>query len=440
MNPRAIVALGLVSLMLGMVSGALAAPPAAPPQQTAWDQTRQRALELRLKGRDGEAIAVLERFLTSSPQHVEAIYELSDAHLGASLTLAMQPDSNPVARRRHLETAAAQFRRVLAANTEYRPLALIKLAMVFDPDGLDRPAEREPLARALVESDPASVVWRVKQARALKALKRDTDAVKVLRAGASALEGDALVTLGMSIVEDVSDWPSLAPRDARTLLDEAVAIADRMAAVDPGRRDLYGIKSAALQVLGTQIERDPARQRALKAASEAAFEKLQALGTADAATPPVAQVPSDPTAPPAGWAEALDSGTTLTARGQHMEAAVVYETFARAHPAYPPTHYARIGALLRAGRAERVPDLLGAARAAAPRTAPMRHLMGVWLWDVVKSNTSLPRADARLLVDEANRVLDEAIALDPSLVEALVYKSLVLRQQAGGSGLRTGLP
>lgn len=432
MIPHRIVPLGLVSIVLGVVTGALAAqaPPAAPVQKASWDQTRQRALELRLKDRDTEAIAVLERFLKSSPQHVEAIYELGDAHLGASRALAIQPDSPPASRRRHLETAAAQFRRVLDANTEYRPLALMKLTMVFDPEGLDRPAELVPLARALVESDPASVVWRVKLARALKALKRDADAVKALHAGASALEGDALITLGMAIIEDVSNWPSLAPADARTLLDDAVAIADRMAAVEPGRRDLYGIKSAALLLLSTQIERDPARQRALKAASEAAFDKFHALGAADAATTPATQVPPDPMAPPAGWAEALHNGTTLTAKGQHMEAAAVYENFSRAHPTYPSAHYARIGALLRAGRAEGLPDLLTAARAVTPRTAAMRLLMGVSLWDLVNSNTSLSRADVRLLVDEANTVLDEAIALDPSLVEALVYKSLVLRQQA----------
>lgn len=68
------------------------------------------------------------------------------------------------------------------------------------------------------------------------------------------------------------------------------------------------------------------------------------------------------------------------------------------------------------------PEIPPAARAAYTR--------GVILWQEVSSNPATPGPDATKKLEAAIRALDEALTLHPAYLEAMVYKSLVLRLRA----------
>ena len=69
-------------------------------------------------------------------------------------------------------------------------------------------------------------------------------------------------------------------------------------------------------------------------------------------------------------------------------------------------------------------------RAATPADPQAKHVVGTYLWDMVSRNKTLPREVSAKLLAEAVVALDGALKVKPDYMEALVYKSLVLRLQA----------
>jgi hypothetical protein len=69
-------------------------------------------------------------------------------------------------------------------------------------------------------------------------------------------------------------------------------------------------------------------------------------------------------------------------------------------------------------------------REAAPATPDSQHAVGTYLWEIVSKNKDLPRPVAAGVLREATASFDAALKMRPTFVEAIVYKSLVLRLQA----------
>ena len=69
-------------------------------------------------------------------------------------------------------------------------------------------------------------------------------------------------------------------------------------------------------------------------------------------------------------------------------------------------------------------------REAAPATAEAQHAVGTYLWDIVSKNKDLPRPVAAKLLNDATASFDTALKMRPNYMEAILYKSLVLRLQA----------
>jgi tetratricopeptide (TPR) repeat protein len=69
-------------------------------------------------------------------------------------------------------------------------------------------------------------------------------------------------------------------------------------------------------------------------------------------------------------------------------------------------------------------------REAAPATPDSQHAVGTYLWEIVSKNKDLPRPVAARLLSEATSSFDAALKMRPAFMEAIVYKSLVLRLQA----------
>jgi tetratricopeptide (TPR) repeat protein len=108
------------------------------------------------------------------------------------------------------------------------------------------------------------------------------------------------------------------------------------------------------------------------------------------------------------------------------------ETLARSalakYPDQPMLVYGLASVLLPAGKTP-TDAALRSLRDAAPATAEAQHAVGTYLWEIVSKNKDLPRPVAAKLLGEATASLDAALKLRPNYMEAIVYKSVVLRLQ-----------
>jgi hypothetical protein len=85
---------------------------------------------------------------------------------------------------------------------------------------------------------------------------------------------------------------------------------------------------------------------------------------------------------------------------------------------------------VRAGKGSALAESLEAARRGVPATAESRYAAATYLFETVSRTKGIAATDANTLLDGATVVLDEALKLRPDYMEALVYKSLVLRTRA----------
>jgi hypothetical protein len=108
----------------------------------------------------------------------------------------------------------------------------------------------------------------------------------------------------------------------------------------------------------------------------------------------------------------------------------VWDKLIKSHPEFPPPHYLRANALLLAGQGPAVEAALKTARTSIATTPEARYIAAVFLWDAVNSNKTIAAADAKMLLGEARVMLDDALSKDPKYVDAIAYKSVVLRTQA----------
>jgi tetratricopeptide (TPR) repeat protein len=86
--------------------------------------------------------------------------------------------------------------------------------------------------------------------------------------------------------------------------------------------------------------------------------------------------------------------------------------------------------LNQAGRDDQPPAPGGPLPPPPPDSAEAMQRLGVELWDLVNRDAQMPAADARARLAQANAAFDQALKLKPDYLEALVFKSLVLRLQA----------
>ena len=101
------------------------------------------------------------------------------------------------------------------------------------------------------------------------------------------------------------------------------------------------------------------------------------------------------------------------------------------YPDHPMLVMRLLKLLLPTARAATTGNALQNARALVPAKAESRHVYAMILWELVyRSPESLSRDTTKLLLAEAITALDSALKLKPDFVEALMYKSVVLKMQA----------
>jgi predicted Zn-dependent protease len=135
---------------------------------------------------------------------------------------------------------------------------------------------------------------------------------------------------------------------------------------------------------------------------------------------------------PTDAAEALGARIDLLGAGRLNRPAEA-ETLARSaiakYPDQPTLVISLARLLLPAGT---VPDdaAVRSVREAAPATPEAQYAVGTYLWEVVSKNKDMSRPAAAKILSHATASFDAALKMRPNYMEALVYKSLVLRLQA----------
>jgi len=341
-----------------------AAPQAPPP--SGWDRVSEAALRLMVEGKPMEAAAMLQRVVDQAPGFGDAHSMLANAHGVAAETLEGDPAAVGT-RRKHLETALTHYRRAVELTHVNRTLNLLSIAEILGPQGLNQPREAVVAARRLVAEWPSSRLGYAILAGALLQTSESAEAATVLQRARTAVPAEDQVRLAVALGEQVKALPASSVEAARVLLDDALRIADEAVRREPSSGQFLMFKSTILDLQADRVERNPARQKALKAEGErlwAEGRRLNQAGRDD--QPPVPAAPLPPPPPP------------------------------------PPP-----------------PDSIEAV-----------HRYGVELWDLVNRDAQMPAADARARLAQAKVAFDQVLKLKPDHLEALVFKSLVLRLEA----------
>lgn len=393
-----------------------------------WDDTSRRGQQLMLDNKTPQAIALFERAVKDAPNFDAAHYELGEAYRMRALELALEGPAQEQARQRHLGLAATHLRRAAEAAGAYEQLAWGRLLMLYGDDELNRPGELLDAARHYVRLSPSSVIGHVSLARALRAAGQGTAALAALVNATRLVAPDGAHLLAVTILDLVATIPESRPADLQALLDYADPPLTRAIADDPDDRRSVMARAALLQLRAEKVETDPRRRAELRSESERLFQRFSDMNP----NPAQPAAPTEPAAPaePAGFDAARSQAEALAAENKFAEAAAVYERFTRSNPEFLPAHYLRLAALLRSGQGAAVDTAVQTARRSVPETAEKRYEAGVYLFDIVSNIKEIAAADANRLLVAATVALDDALKLKPEYMEALVYKSLVLRARA----------
>jgi tetratricopeptide (TPR) repeat protein len=324
-----------------------------------WSDTQTRGSRLLLEGKSAEAIGLYEKVLQASPDFDEAHYALAEAHELAADNLKPQGASRGAIRRRHLETAAAHYRRVIDLRSAHAPMAMRSLAVIYGKDGLDRPVDAERFARQLVQARPTSAVWHLMLARLIFDQGRDADATDVLHKARSVVQAGDRNLFAIALADTVVERSALSPSLARILVEDALALAEQGLKSEPENRDLLMTKAAAFELLATRIETDPTRREAFKKEASNVFDRFHEIGLRERGVPKE-------------WPHVQERTNDLQANGKVTEAVEVFQSFLSTYPDFGPA-YASLGmAYLMLSPPPPPPPPPPPGGAAKPRTVPLK--------------------------------------------------------------------
>lgn len=230
---------------------------------------------------------------------------------------------------------------------------------------------------------------------------------------------------GAPIAKTIDDLWSDAQRQALTQTPdgkdrEDPAVYERFTAAHPDFAPARLALGRYYQRLAEQItDRSPSAEATRK-------RHLENAATHYRRAADVASTDADGALALAGLIDVLDAG--------HLKRVDEAETVARSAIARYPDQPLLVAGLLRLVLP--TPDVAAndevrlRARQAVPARPDARYVLGAFLWEVVNRTPDMPRDAARRILADASAALDDAIKLKPEYVEALMYKSLVVRLQA----------
>lgn len=201
---------------------------------------------------------------------------------------------------------------------------------------------------------------------------------------------------------------------------EALAVYERYARAHPEFALVHGALAYLHQTMADAIT---ARE------AKAVAERTRHFSTAvDEYRKAMALAPADPAMPADVWGLLELFGAERLNRPAEADA-LVRDAVSK-YPADPASHAAAVKVAAASGRAADIDSILEKARSSVPATFESRHRMAVSLWDIVNRDPKIPADIGRRLLTEGIAAADEALTLKPDFLDAVVYKSLLLRLQA----------
>ena len=407
-----------------MLPGIAGGTASMPGQATlTWEQMLVEQSRLEAAGKDAEVVALLERFLKTNPNRWEPYVALAQRFekqrrygdaadtlrngrkaapdMPATFVLQLiqydvqQVTESPALPRadaaRLLREAIAVADELIAAKREVRFAMMAKaLALRTQAERVEQTAARKQAL--MTESDRLGEKARFTSADGSPIAKTAEDEWLELLGAAPAGPGPASPP-GPALEKFVAAHPDFAP--ARIALG----------------KHYQGLGDA---IKGTEAKSVATRTRHFQAA-DAEFARAAANG-------------SDPL----NTALALDARISLLG-ADRLNRVAEAEALARSalakYPDQPMLVMSLAGVLLPPGKAPS-DDAVRRLRQAAPATPEAQHTVGTYLWNIVSRNKDLPRPVAAKLLGEATASFDAALKMKPGYVDAIVYKSIVLRLQA----------
>jgi hypothetical protein len=235
----------------------------------------QRSASTRGKdGKDREDVTVYERFLAAHKDYVPAMMAIAQYHTFAADGITSTSAASVATRTRHLETAAAHYRRAseVATDPVEAVTALAGLIRILDVEYLNRIADATTVARAAVKKYPdnAGVVLGL-----LKTLLPSPQAAldpARLRAAREAMPStpQAQYALAVHLVDLERRLTKVSParESSRTLLGEALTAIDAALKIRPEDYETLVYKALVLKAQSDRVEQDPARKKALSAEAD----------------------------------------------------------------------------------------------------------------------------------------------------------------------------
>ena len=222
-------------------------------------------------GTKREDVTVYERFLAAHKDYVPAMVAIARYYQSAADEITDRSPKSLATRTRHLETAAAHYRR--AAEVAPEPIdavmALVGLIRVLDAPNLNRMADAAPVARAAVKKYPdnAGVVSRMLQtmlptpeAALDPATFRTVHELVPSTPGAQYALAAHLFNLERHVGKG-----ALPRESSRKLMAEAVSAIDAALRIRPDDYEALMYKAMILEAQAERVEQDPARKKAIAA-------------------------------------------------------------------------------------------------------------------------------------------------------------------------------
>lgn len=117
-------------------------------------------------------------------------------------------------------------------------------------------------------------------------------------------------------------------------------------------------------------------------------------------------------------------------QGRYDEAEVQFKKSVEAKPSEPGVYTAIAGFYNRQGKFDETMRALESRTKYEPNNPEAYHYMATFYQDKVARDFGLPPAQKKAYILKGIEVEDKALALNPNYIEAMIYKGIILRQQA----------
>lgn len=224
------------------------------------------AVDLFTDGRFDEAFAIHQQWVDKHPNFAQAHYSLAEAHRlrGGQLRREQRDEY-----RAHLDKALTHFRRyreLAVDDPKGRATALAHMTEVLSAEGLNRLDEAAAVARRWVQEAPADVSAYHALAEVQRQQGREQEGLATLRgARKAATSADERGLYATYLVQYLEDAPQLPADDTRLALDELDGINDALREADAKDSSAVQRRKRLLILRAERLEKDPARQQALRA-------------------------------------------------------------------------------------------------------------------------------------------------------------------------------